>query len=70
MKHLSTAHASTKLVAKNTVVATADGDSRPGVANMSSANKDGNGAVWAATAGFFCARFTKTCDTYWTEGSV
>ena len=45
MKHLSTAHASTKLVAKNTVVATADGDSRPGVANMSSANKDGNGAV-------------------------
>ena len=40
MKHLSTAHASTTLVAKNTIVDAAADDSRPGVANMSSANKD------------------------------
>lgn len=39
MKHLSTAHASTTLVAENTV------DSRPGVANVSSANKEGHGAT-------------------------
>ena len=40
MKHLSTAHASTTLVAKNTIVDAAADDSRPGMANMSSANKD------------------------------
>ena len=45
IKHLSTAHASTKLVAKNTVVDTVDDDSRPGVANVSSANKEGHEAV-------------------------
>ena len=39
MNHLSTAHASTKLVAKNTAVETVDDDSRPGVANVSSTNK-------------------------------
>ena len=60
MKHLSAAHASTKLVAKNTVVDTVDDDSRPDVANVSSANKEGHGAVQAATAGFFCSSFTKT----------
>ena len=60
MNHLSTAHASTKLVAKNTVVDTVDDDSRPGVANVSSANKEGHGAVRAATAGCFCSSFTKT----------
>ena len=42
MKHLLTAHASTKLVAKNTVVDTVDDDSRLGVANVSSANKEGH----------------------------
>ena len=36
IKHLSTA--------KNTVVDTVYGDSRPGVANVSSANKEGHGA--------------------------
>ena len=40
MKHLSTAKASTTLVAKNTVVDTVDDDSRPGVANVSSTNKE------------------------------
>ena len=50
MNHLSTAHASKKQVAKNTVVNTVDVDSRPGVANVSSANKEGHGAVRAATA--------------------
>ena len=39
-----------------------DDDSRPGVTNVSSANK-GHGAVQAATAGFFCSSFTRTCDT-------
>ena len=34
MTSLSTAHASTELVAKNTVVDTVDDDSRPGVANV------------------------------------
>ena len=38
MKRLSAAHASTTLLARNTV----DDDSRPGVANMSSANKEGH----------------------------
>ena len=42
MKHLSTAHGSTTLAAKNPVVDTVDDDSRPGVANMSSANKEGH----------------------------
>ena len=60
MNHLSAAHVSTTLVAKNTVVDTVDDDSRPGVANVSSANKEGHGAVRAATAGFFCSSFTKT----------
>ena len=45
MKHLSTADASTTLVAKSTVVHTVDDDSRPGVANMSSANEEGQGAT-------------------------
>ena len=36
MKHLSTAHTSTKLVAINTVVDTVNDDSRPDVANVSS----------------------------------
>ena len=45
MKHLSAVHVSTKLVAKNSVVDTVDDDSRPGVANVSSANKEGDGAV-------------------------
>ena len=54
-------------MAKNTFVDTADDDdSRPAVANVSSANK-GHGAVQAATAGCFCSSFTKTCDTDWTE---
>ena len=39
MKHLSTAHSSTKLVAKNTVD-TGNDDSRPGAVNVSSANKE------------------------------
>ena len=60
MNHLSTARASTKLVAKKNIVDTVDDDSRPGVANVSSANKEGHGAVQAATAGFFCSSFTKT----------
>ena len=42
IKHLSTAHASTKLMAKNTVVDTVDDDSRPGVANVSSAKNEGS----------------------------
>ena len=63
MKHLSTAHASTILVANNTVVDTVDYDSRPGVANVSSVNKEGHRAVQAAKAGYFCSSFTKTCDT-------
>ena len=47
MRHLSVAHASTKLtLAKNSVADAVDDDSRPGVANMSSAKS-----------------FTKTCDT-------
>ena len=50
MNHLSTARASTKLVAKNTIVDTFDDD----------ANKEGHRAVQAATAGFFCSSFTKT----------
>ena len=45
MKHLSRAHASTKLVAKNSIVDTVDDDSRLGVANVSSANKEGHGAT-------------------------
>lgn len=45
MKHLSTAHASTKLVAKNTVVDIVDDDSRPSVGNVSSAYKEGHGAT-------------------------
>ena len=57
MNHLSVAHASTKLEAKNTVVDTVDDDSRPGAANVSSTNKE---AVQAATAGFFGFSFTKT----------
>ena len=60
MNHLSTAHTSTKLLAKNTVVDSVVDDSRPGEANMSSANKEGHGAIQAATAGFFCSSFTKT----------
>ena len=60
MNHLSTAHTSTKVVAKNTVVDTVDDDSRPGVANVSSAYKEGHRAVQAATAGFFCSSFTKS----------
>ena len=40
MNHLSKAHASTKLMDKNTVVDTVDNDSRPGVANMSSTNME------------------------------
>ena len=56
MNHLSMAHASTTLVAKNTVVDTVDDDSRPGV---SSANTEGHGAVRAAKSGFFCSSFTK-----------
>ena len=40
MKHLSMTHSSTKLVAKNTIADTVDDDSRPGVANVSSANKE------------------------------
>ena len=64
MKHLSTTHASIKLVAKNCVVDNYDNDddSRPG-ANVSSSNKEGHRAVQAATAGCFCSSFTKTCDT-------
>ena len=51
MKHLSAAHASTKLtLAKKSVADAVDDDSRPGVANVSSANS-----------------FTKTCDTDLTE---
>ena len=39
MKHLSVAHASTKLtLAKNSVADAVDDDSRPGVANVSSGN--------------------------------
>ena len=67
MKHLSMAHTSTKLVAKNTAVDTVNDDSRPDVANESSASKEGHGAIQAVTAGFFCASFTKTCDTDRTE---
>ena len=63
MKHLSTAHASIKLVAKNTAVDTVDDDSSPGVANMSSSNKEGHGAIQAARTVFLCSSFTKTCDT-------
>ena len=63
MNHLSVAHTSTKLVAINSVVDTVDDDSRPGVANVSSANKEGHRAVRAATAGCFCSCFTRTCDT-------
>ena len=57
LKHLS--GQSTKLVAKNTVAATVDDDSRPGVANMSSSNKEGHRAVQASTAGCFLSSFTK-----------
>ena len=62
MKHLQMAHVvvSTKLVAKNTVDTDDDDDSRPGEANMSSANKEGHRAVQAVTAGCFCSSFTKT----------
>ena len=59
MKHLSAAHISTKLVAKNIFVDTVDDDSRPGVANVSSANKEGHRAVQAAKAGYFLSSFTK-----------
>ena len=45
MKHLSSAHASTEIVAKNTVADTVDEDSMLGVANMSSANKEGLGVT-------------------------
>ena len=45
MKHLSTMHACTKLVAKNIFVDTVDDDSRPGVANVSSTNKEGHAAM-------------------------
>ena len=50
-------------MANNTAVDTVGDDSRLGVANMSSANKDGHRAVRAAKAGFFCSSFIKTCDT-------
>ena len=60
MKHLSMACTSAELVAKNTVFDTVDDDSRPGVANVSSAN-NGHGAVQAAAAGLFFSSFTKTC---------
>ena len=60
MNHLSMAHASTKLMAENTIDDTVDDDSRPGVANLSSANKEGHRAVPVATAGFFWSSFTKT----------
>ena len=63
MKHRSTAHASTTVVSKKPVADTVDDDSRPGVVNVSSTNKEGHGAIQAATAGFFCSSFTKTCDT-------
>ena len=60
MRHLSAVHASTKLVAKNSVVDSVDDDSRN---NMSSANKEGHRAIQAAKAGFLCSSFKKTCDT-------
>ena len=44
------AHTSTKLVAKNIFVDTVDDDSRPGVANASSANKGLRRAIQAAKA--------------------
>ena len=69
MKHLWTTHASTKLVAINTVVDTVDDDSRPGVANVSASNTEAHGAIQVATAGFFCSIFTKTYDTDWSECS-
>ena len=46
-------------MAKNTIVDTVGDDSRPGVANVSSANKEGHRAVRAATAGFFHSSFSK-----------
>ena len=70
MNHLLAAHASTTVVAKNTVVDTVDYDSRPGVAKVNTTNKEGHGAVQAATAGFFCSSFMITCGTAWTEGFV
>ena len=51
-----------KISGQNTVVDTVDDDSRPGVANVSSANTEGHVslAIQAAKAGFFCSSFTKT----------
>ena len=64
MKHLSAPHASTKLVAKNTVIDTVDDDSRPGVAIMSSEDMELSQQL---KLDFSAPASKKTCATDWTE---
>ena len=59
MKHLSAAHASTKLTLTKTLLLTLLMVTA-GEANLSSANTEGHGAVGAATAGCFCSSFINT----------
>ncbi|MEQ2303538.1 hypothetical protein AMECASPLE_017978 [Ameca splendens] len=66
MYHLSMAHSSTEQVAKNTIVDTVhNNNSRPGLANVSPANKQEHEATPPKQPKlyFFTQTSKKTCDT-------